>query len=104
MKIRNQVIRLKVSFYLNITYKVIEYIPYINTDTIQSEEATELTAEKTADFPLPPEWVVVGESVLIRPYNTSGVIGFVGPTHFQVGTFAMKFRSSLKLFFSFITM
>lgn len=34
--------------------------------------------------PLPPEWVVVGESVLIRPYNISGVIGFVGPTHFQV--------------------
>lgn len=31
-----------------------------------------------------PEWVLVGESVLIRPYNTSGVIGFVGMTHFQV--------------------
>lgn len=31
-----------------------------------------------------PEWVIVGESVLIRPYNTSGVISFVGPTHFQV--------------------
>jgi kinesin family protein 13 len=37
-------------------------------------------------MPPPPEWVVVGESVLIRPYNTSGVIGFVGPTHFQVST------------------
>lgn len=36
------------------------------------------------DLPPPPEWVVVGESILIRPYNTSGVIGFVGPTHFQV--------------------
>lgn len=31
-----------------------------------------------------PDWVTVGESVLIRPYNTSGVISFVGPTHFQV--------------------
>lgn len=31
-----------------------------------------------------PEWVIDGESVLIRPYNTSGVISFVGPTHFQV--------------------
>lgn len=31
-----------------------------------------------------PEWVVVGESVLIRPYNTSGLISFIGPTHFQV--------------------
>ncbi|EAT47335.1 AAEL001582-PA, partial [Aedes aegypti] len=33
-----------------------------------------------------PEWVVVGESVQIRPYNTSGVIAFVGGTHFQGGT------------------
>uniref|UniRef100_A0A182TIG8 CAP-Gly domain-containing protein n=2 Tax=Anopheles melas TaxID=34690 RepID=A0A182TIG8_9DIPT len=33
-----------------------------------------------------PDWVVVGESVLIRPYNTSGVIAFVGATHFQGGT------------------
>lgn len=32
-----------------------------------------------------PEWIVVGESVLIRPYNTSGVISFVGTTHFQPG-------------------
>lgn len=31
-----------------------------------------------------PDWVVVGESVLIRPYNTSGVISFIGATHFQV--------------------
>lgn len=34
-----------------------------------------------------PDWVVAGESVLIRPYNTSGVISFVGPTHFQVSVF-----------------
>uniref|UniRef100_A0A1I8P0E7 Kinesin-like protein KIF13A n=1 Tax=Stomoxys calcitrans TaxID=35570 RepID=A0A1I8P0E7_STOCA len=33
-----------------------------------------------------PDWVVVGESVLIRPYNTSGVISYVGTTHFQAGT------------------
>lgn len=33
-----------------------------------------------------PDWVVVGESVQIRPYNTSGVISFVGGTHFQVRT------------------
>lgn len=36
--------------------------------------------------PPTPDWVVVGESVLIRPYNTSGVIAFVGSTHFQPGT------------------
>lgn len=45
---------------------------------------TESMMQKQADLPPPPDWVVVGESVLIRPYNTSGVIGFVGPTHFQV--------------------
>ncbi|XP_039444480.1 kinesin-like protein KIF13B isoform X3 [Culex pipiens pallens] len=33
-----------------------------------------------------PDWVIVGESVQIRPYNTSGVISFVGGTHFQGGT------------------
>ncbi|XP_061401257.1 kinesin-like protein KIF13B [Musca vetustissima] len=33
-----------------------------------------------------PDWVTVGESVLIRPYNTSGVISYVGTTHFQAGT------------------
>lgn len=40
---------------------------------------------KHADSTL-PGWVVVGESVLIRPYNTSGVISYVGNTHFQAGT------------------
>ncbi|XP_052897423.1 CAP-Gly domain-containing linker protein 4-like isoform X2 [Anopheles moucheti] len=33
-----------------------------------------------------PEWVSVGESVLIRPYNTSILIAFIGATHFQGGT------------------
>lgn len=45
---------------------------------------TDSVTLKHVELPPPPEWVVVGESVLIRPYNTSGVIGFVGPTHFQV--------------------
>lgn len=39
--------------------------------------------ESHNDAPI-PEWVVVGESVLIRPYNLSGVISFIGSTHFQV--------------------
>lgn len=38
-----------------------------------------------AESEIAPEWVAVGESVLIRPYNWSGVICFVGPTHFQSG-------------------
>ncbi|KAG8226151.1 hypothetical protein J437_LFUL005812 [Ladona fulva] len=33
----------------------------------------------------PPEWVVLGESVLIRPYNSSGVVAYIGPTHFASG-------------------
>lgn len=41
------------------------------------------SSERLADAPV-PDWVMVGESILIRPYNTSGVISFIGPTHFQV--------------------
>ncbi|XP_049306633.1 kinesin-like protein KIF13A isoform X4 [Bactrocera dorsalis] len=43
----------------------------------------ELDAETEASL---PDWVLVGESVLIRPYNTSGVISYIGNTHFQAGT------------------
>lgn len=32
-----------------------------------------------------PEWVVVGESVLVRPYSYSGVIAYVGSTEFAGG-------------------
>ena len=33
-----------------------------------------------------PEWMVVGESVLVRPYNWSGIISFIGATQFASGT------------------
>ncbi|CAG9855403.1 unnamed protein product [Phyllotreta striolata] len=32
-----------------------------------------------------PDWVIVGESVLIRPYNSSGVVAYVGETEFSSG-------------------
>jgi len=32
-----------------------------------------------------PDWIVVGESVLVRPYSYSGVIAYVGPTEFASG-------------------
>lgn len=48
-----------------------------------SDELNEVNKKKS-DYPPLPDWVVVGESVLIRPSNTSGVIEFIGPTHFQV--------------------
>lgn len=67
-------------------------------NTFLVDEMTDSMMQKQADMPPPPEWVVVGESVLIRPYNTSGVIGFVGPTHFQV--ISLKFFSNLQIIIS----
>lgn len=32
------------------------------------------------------DWVCLGESVLIRPSNASGVVAFIGTTHFASGT------------------
>jgi kinesin family protein 13 len=40
---------------------------------------------KLSDVPV-PEWVVLGESVLIRPYNSSGVVAYIGGTEFASGT------------------
>ncbi|XP_043288221.1 kinesin-like protein KIF13A isoform X4 [Venturia canescens] len=33
-----------------------------------------------------PDWVVLGESVMVRPYSYCGVIAYVGPTEFASGT------------------
>ncbi|XP_055528668.1 kinesin-like protein KIF13A isoform X2 [Wyeomyia smithii] len=51
-----------------------------DSDVMESSFAT---ASKLDNI---PDWVLVGESVQIRPYNTSGVIAFIGGTHFQGGT------------------
>lgn len=40
---------------------------------------------KISDVPV-PDWVVLGESVLIRPYNSSGVVAYIGETDFAGGT------------------
>ncbi|KAJ8950328.1 hypothetical protein NQ318_021188 [Aromia moschata] len=40
---------------------------------------------KVNDVPV-PDWVVLGESVLIRPYNSSGVVAYIGETDFAGGT------------------
>lgn len=40
---------------------------------------------KLVDVPI-PDWVVLGESVLIRPYNSSGVVAYIGETEFANGT------------------
>ncbi|XP_017838291.1 kinesin-like protein KIF13B isoform X2 [Drosophila busckii] len=58
---------------------------YLDANASIMSSSTEVEDEgKDLDLTL-PEWIVVGESVLIRPYNTSGVVSFVGTTHFQPG-------------------
>ncbi|KAK7582634.1 hypothetical protein V9T40_014079 [Parthenolecanium corni] len=59
----------------------------VDLETIVMDESMSTTdgdtfaAEETV-----PDWIVIGESVLIRPYNTSGVISFIGNTDFAGGT------------------
>ncbi|XP_073848830.1 kinesin heavy chain 73 isoform X2 [Musca autumnalis] len=57
---------------------------YLNVSSMSTSMEIE-DESKHVDITL-PDWVTVGESVLIRPYNTSGVISYVGTTHFQAGT------------------
>nr|XP_031830459.1 kinesin-like protein KIF13A isoform X9 [Nomia melanderi] len=72
-------------------------MPYENGDNSSSEriDADDASDKSSAfgsrhDFsrvetPL-PEWVVVGESVLVRPHHYPGVIAYVGPTEFAAGS------------------
>ncbi|XP_046384192.1 kinesin-like protein KIF13A isoform X3 [Ischnura elegans] len=53
--------------------------------TTSFESRPDLTSSSTALTSSLPEWVVLGESVLIRPYNSSGVVAYIGPTHFAGG-------------------
>ncbi|XP_071441737.1 kinesin-like protein KIF13A [Hetaerina americana] len=53
--------------------------------TTSFESRPDLTSLTTTLTSPPPEWVVLGESVLIRPYNSSGVVAYIGPTHFAGG-------------------
>lgn len=60
--------------------------PKRDDDTLINKSMTDSINEMNAshtETPL-PEWIALNESVLIRPYNMSGVISFVGPTHFSV--------------------
>ncbi|XP_020799025.1 kinesin-like protein KIF13B isoform X6 [Drosophila serrata] len=56
---------------------------YLDSSIMSS--STEVDDESKDVEVVLPDWIVVGESVLIRPYNTSGVIRFVGTTEFQPG-------------------
>lgn len=35
-----------------------------------------------------PSWLTVGESIMISPYNKTGVVAYLGPTHFASGPWA----------------
>lgn len=52
--------------------------------THSDSDSNEMTGSVHNETPL-PDWIALNESVLIRPYNHSGVISFIGPTHFSVG-------------------
>ncbi|XP_077522240.1 kinesin heavy chain 73 isoform X2 [Amblyomma americanum] len=47
-----------------------------------SDEALDVSS--TADWTA-PAWLVLGESVMISPYNKTGVVAFLGPTQFSPG-------------------
>ncbi|XP_020290854.1 kinesin-like protein KIF13A isoform X1 [Pseudomyrmex gracilis] len=68
---------------------------YENGDNSSSERIDDDNSDKSSAFGSRhdltkmeaslPDWVVVGESVLVRPYSYSGVIAYVGPTEFASG-------------------
>jgi len=33
-----------------------------------------------------PDWITVGEKVLVRPYSLPGIVAFIGETQFAPGT------------------
>ena len=50
-----------------------------DTDSVQSPAAT---SDSHLDL---PEWLVCGESVILRQSNYSGIIAFIGNTEFATG-------------------
>ncbi|KAK0081259.1 hypothetical protein PV325_012494, partial [Microctonus aethiopoides] len=69
---------------------------YENGDNNSSERIDDDTSDKSSAFgsrhdltrievPL-PDWVIVGESVMVRPHSYCGVIAYIGPTEFASGT------------------
>lgn len=59
------------------------YVSFV--DDPDSSFGSRADLSKLVDVPI-PDWVVIGESVLIRPYNSSGVVAYIGETEFANGT------------------
>ncbi|XP_024082800.1 kinesin-like protein KIF13A isoform X2 [Cimex lectularius] len=57
-----------------------------NGDSQSSDNHTEDETDHVVKETPVPEWVCLGESVQIRPYNSTGVIAYIGPTEFASGT------------------
>jgi hypothetical protein len=57
----------------------------INIINNNSSEETDQQQQLMLAAALPPDWLVVGESVQVRPSNLSGVVRFIGPTRFAPG-------------------
>lgn len=90
--IENKVVRRKKSATLNpdrASFPQVTSNPvstFMEDDRINTTEKSEDDAdhyELKADL---PDWITIGESVLIRPYNSSGVIAYIGGTEFSGGT------------------
>lgn len=62
--------------------KYIEDEECMPVKTSMDSDSNDMNTSQT-ETPL-PDWITLNESVLIRPYNHSGVISFIGPTHFSV--------------------
>ncbi|XP_060516380.1 kinesin-like protein KIF13A isoform X2 [Cylas formicarius] len=60
-----------------------------STDKLEDEHenhyGSKADLSKIPDIPV-PDWVVLGESVSIRPYNFTGVVAYIGETEFAAGT------------------
>uniref|UniRef100_A0A0A9YWA2 Kinesin-like protein KIF13A n=1 Tax=Lygus hesperus TaxID=30085 RepID=A0A0A9YWA2_LYGHE len=57
----------------------------VNGDSLSSDHTEDENEPVVKETPI-PEWVCLGESVQIRPYNSTGVIAYIGPTEFASGT------------------
>lgn len=66
-------------------FHVFKKILFIADDVSDKSSAFGSRHDLTRMESLLPDWVVVGESVLVRPYSYSGVIAYVGSTEFASG-------------------
>jgi len=62
-------------------FSLLPYLDKMSTSTTSSTSSKGSTGE-TANLPY---WCQLGESVRIRPYDYTGIISFVGTTHFSKG-------------------